>query len=415
MRVIHTADWHLGHTFFGYDRAEEHIHFLEWLKGEIHNHSVDALIIAGDVFDTANPSASAQRLFYKFIHDVTQENPHLQIVLIAGNHDSAARLEAPKYILEIANTDVRGYIVKDQDGNIDYNRMTVYLKDREGVDRVACMCVPFVRQGDYPTVEDAENQYAEGVKKLYSEYSSFLQKNKPESVRHIVAVGHLHTLGAEIADRDHSERIVIGGLDAINTSAFDSSLSYVALGHIHKAQKVGGKENVRYSGSPIPLSFAEKNYKHSVVLVDLLCDGEVKVEKLYIPRLLQLISVPANGACATVKEVMSELERLPYCPTEPAFLEVKVLLDEPEPMLKQNIISVLENKNYRLVRIEQAFKGVSNNIEKEDSKWNRGLEDISPADVLKLEYSNKYQSELPDDIAELFVEAYNEANNVENE
>ena len=70
MRVIHTADWHLGHTFFGYDRTEEHIHFLEWLKGEIHNHSVDALIISGDVFDTANPSASAQRLFYKFIHDI---------------------------------------------------------------------------------------------------------------------------------------------------------------------------------------------------------------------------------------------------------------------------------------------------------------------------------------------------------
>lgn len=415
MRIIHTADWHLGHTFFGYDRAEEHTHFLKWLKDEIQKHSVDALIVAGDVFETANPSASAQRLFYKFIHDVTQENPHLQVVIIAGNHDSAARLEAPKYILEIANTEVRGYVVKHQDGSIDYDRMTVYLKDREGVDRVACMCVPFVRQGDYPMMEDADNQYTDGVKRLYEEYSSFLKNNKPESVNHIVAVGHLHTMGAEIADKDHSERIVIGGLDAINTSAFDDSLSYVALGHIHKAQRVGGKKNIRYSGSPIPLSFAEKNYKHSVVFVDLPNKGEIRIEKLYIPRLVQLLSVPSNGVCAPIKEVMRELESLPHCLDEAPFLEVKVLLDEPEPMLKQNIISVLEDKNYRLVRIEQTFKGISNNIEKEESKWNKGLEHISPADVLKLEYSDKYQSELPDDIAELFVEAYYEANNVENE
>ena len=128
IRILHTADWHLGQTFFGYDRTEEHKVFLNWLAEEIRQKEIDALIIAGDVFDVSNPSAASQSMYYQFIYRVTAENPYLQIVIVAGNHDSAARLEAPLPLLQAMRTEVRGVVRKLEGGEIDYDHLTVELK-----------------------------------------------------------------------------------------------------------------------------------------------------------------------------------------------------------------------------------------------------------------------------------------------
>ena len=119
MKILHTADWHLGQTFYEYDRREEHLHFLEWLKQQIRQHEIDVLLIAGDVFDSPNPSAESQRMYYRFLREVTSENPSLQIIIIAGNHDSAARLEAPNPLLEDMNVTVRGVVRRNAEGDID--------------------------------------------------------------------------------------------------------------------------------------------------------------------------------------------------------------------------------------------------------------------------------------------------------
>ena len=132
IRILHTADWHLGQTFFGYDRTEEHEVFLNWLAEEIRQKEIDALIIAGDVFDVSNPSAASQSMYYQFIYRVTAENPYLQIVIVAGNHDSAARLEAPLPLLQAMRTEVRGVVRKLEGGEIDYDHLTVELKNRKG-------------------------------------------------------------------------------------------------------------------------------------------------------------------------------------------------------------------------------------------------------------------------------------------
>lgn len=147
IRILHTADWHLGQTFFGYDRAGEHEVFLNWLAGEIREREIDALIIAGDVFDVSNPSAASQSLYYHFIYRVTAENPTLQIVIVAGNHDSAARLEAPLPLLQAMRTEVRGVVRKSDDGEIDYDHLTVELKNRDGEVQLLCMAVPFFAAG----------------------------------------------------------------------------------------------------------------------------------------------------------------------------------------------------------------------------------------------------------------------------
>ena len=132
IRILHTADWHLGQTFFGYDRTGEHEVFLNWLAEEIRQKEIDALIIAGDVFDVSNPSAASQSMYYQFIYRVTVENPNLQIVIVAGNHDSAARLEAPLPLLQAMRTEVRGVVRKLEGGEIDYDHLIVELKNRKG-------------------------------------------------------------------------------------------------------------------------------------------------------------------------------------------------------------------------------------------------------------------------------------------
>ena len=147
IRILHTADWHLGQTFFGYDRTQEHEHFLDWLAGVLTKNKIDVLIVAGDVFDVSNPSAASQRMFYRFIHRVTTENPRLQLVVVAGNHDSAARLESPLPLLQEMRTEIKG-IVRKQNGKIDYEHLLVELKNAAGEVEPLCLAVPFSRQGD---------------------------------------------------------------------------------------------------------------------------------------------------------------------------------------------------------------------------------------------------------------------------
>ena len=391
IRILHTADWHLGQTFFGYDRTGEHEVFLNWLAEEIRQKEIDALIIAGDVFDVSNPSAASQSMYYQFIYRVTVENPNLQIVIVAGNHDSAARLEAPLPLLQAMRTEVRGVVRKLEGGEIDYDHLIVELKNRKGEVELLCMAVPFLRQGDYPVVQTEGNLYAEGVRELYSQLLQSLWKQRTAN-QSILAIGHLQATGSEIAEKDYSERTVIGGLECVSPEAFSEQIAYTALGHIHKAQRVSGRENVRYAGSPIPMSFAEKHYHHGVVMVTFDGGCAVDIERLECPKLIPLVSVP-NG--------------------EPALPEV--VLEEPEPMLRQEIEEALADKNYRLARIVSTYRTDVENKEKENENWKRGLQEMSPLQIAQSAFEKIYQVEMPAELTGLFQEAYLAATHKEEE
>ena len=400
IRILHTADWHLGQTFFGYDRTAEHEHFLEWLANTIRANEIDALLIAGDVFDVSNPSAAAQRMFYRFIHRVTAENPLLQLVVIAGNHDSAARLEAPLPLLQEMRTEIKG-VVRRQDGEIDYDDLIVPLRNRQGAVEALCMAVPFLRQGDYPAVVTTGNTYAEGVRNLYSCLLQRAWECRAEG-QSIIAMGHLQATGAEIAERDFSERTVIGGLECISPDAFTEQIAYTALGHIHKSQRVSGRENVRYAGSPLPMSFAEKHYRHGVVMVTLDEGFAVEIKKLEAPLLVPLLTIPASGA-ASPDSVLAELRSLPDPGGEAPYLEVKVLLDEPEPMLRQQIEEVLSDKKYRLSRIVSVYRASGSTFEEEEDT-SVGLKEMSPLQIVQSTFERTYQTEMPAELVGLFQE-----------
>ena len=402
IRILHTADWHLGQTFFGYDRTQEHEHFLDWLAGVLTKNKIDVLIVAGDVFDVSNPSAASQRMFYRFIHRVTTENPRLQLVVVAGNHDSAARLESPLPLLQEMRTEIKG-IVRKQNGKIDYEHLLVELKNAAGEVEALCLAVPFLRRGDYPVVETEGNPYAEGVKELYARLLKYALKKRTDG-QALVAVGHLLATGSEIAEKDHSERIIIGGLESVPPESFPEQIVYTALGHIHKAQRVSGRENIRYAGSPLPMSFAEKHYHHGVVKVTLDEGWAVEIEKLEYTPLVRLLSIPATEAAAP-DEVLDELRGLELPEDEPMpYLEVKVKLSEPEPMLRQQVEEILEGKPVRLARIVSFYRQAAEGSVEEEV-LTAGLQGMNPLQIVKATFGNSYQTEMPEELVNLFQEA----------
>ena len=370
--LLHTADWHLGQTFFEYDRKMEHTQFLAWLREQIKLHEVDVLLIAGDVFDTPNPSAESQRMYYTFLREVTTENPNLQIIVIAGNHDSAARLEAPNALLESMNVTVRGGVKRTEDGEIDFKHLIVPL-DKGGY----CLAVPYLRQGDYPE----SDTYAGGVQLMYKALCQLIEdKSKP-----IIAMGHMQATGSEISENDKSERKIIGGLECISPDAFSDSIAYTALGHLHRAQRVSGRENVRYAGAPLPMSFAEKNNKQGATLVTIA--DTTDIERLLFEAPVKLLSIPKKAEPLEV--VLSEIAGLPdgeVGDTSP-FLEVKVLITEPEPSLRIQIERALEGKAVRLTRLE----AVRNTTEDDNKVISyEELQKINPLDMATDIFKRKY-------------------------
>ncbi|MEG1762027.1 MAG: exonuclease SbcCD subunit D C-terminal domain-containing protein [Bacteroidales bacterium] len=375
MKLLHTADWHIGQTFFEYDRKFEHLAFLSWLDTQIEIHIPDLLLIAGDIFDTPNPSADSQKVFYKFLKEITTKNKDLQIIIIAGNHDSAARLEAPNPLLEEMNITIRGLVKRNLDDSIDYTHFIIPLR-KGGY----CLAVPYLRQGDYPQSEN----YAQGVQKMYEMLYTQV-KDKPGPV---IAMGHLQTLGAQISDNDRSERI-IGGLECVSPNAFSQNIAYTALGHLHRAQRVSGRDNLRYAGSPLPMSFAERNNKQSITLVDIN-PWNTQITPLFFESPVQLLSLSAHAL--PLPEVLTRIAQLPEGPLTSIspYLEITILITEPEPSLRYQIEEALKHKSVRLARLTSRSPYSEN---KQEIKTYDDLQTLSPMVIANDFFKHRYGGE----------------------
>lgn len=391
MRIIHTADWHLGQTFYGYERTAEHRVFLSWLENVVKERKADLLLLAGDVFDSPNPSAESQRMLYDFLKRITTANPEMQVVITAGNHDSAARLEAPEPLLKAFNVHVSG-VVHYKDGEIDYERMIIPLKDG-----ACCLAVPYLRHNDHPAAES----YNEGVAKLYNE----LYERVKERYSPVIAMGHLQASGATVSVGDSSEHAIIGGMEGVDAGFANEGIAYTALGHLHKAQRVAKRDNVRYSGAPLPMSFAERNNVQSIT--EAVLDGkEIKIEKIIFDAPVKLISLP--GTPKPIEEVLPLLEALPKGENDmfSPFLEVKVLVNSYDPAMRATIENVLKDKNVRLTRLEAVGnkkEGDERIITYEDFKKK------SPKDLIKELYARISGEDMSSEIEDLLNEAIKEA------
>ncbi|MNO53253.1 Nuclease SbcCD subunit D [compost metagenome] len=322
MRILHTSDWHLGQHFMGKSREAEHRAFCAWLIGQVREHGVDALIIAGDVFDTGAPPSYAREQYNRFIVELRESGAAL--VVLGGNHDSVAMLEESRALLEYLDTRVIAAVADDP------TQQLLVLPRRDGSPGALLCAIPFIRPRDVlgsqagQSAQDKQQALQLAIQAHYRTLYALAEAKRAELGVHlpIVATGHLTTVGASTSES--VREIYVGTLEAFPTSAFPAA-DYIALGHIHRPQKVGGLEHIRYCGSPIPLSFDEARQTKEVLLVDLDESGLRGVTPLPVPRFQPLQSVA--GSLAELSETLAEAAR-DGSDERPVWLEVLVRTDD---------------------------------------------------------------------------------------
>ena len=272
LTILHTSDWHLGRRLYGRMRYEEFEAFLSWLQDTISAQQVDVLIVAGDIFDTMTPSNRSQALYYEFLGKVSKSCCQ-HIVIVAGNHDSPTFLDAPSNVLKLLNVHVVGTACDD------LNDEVMVLDNTDGTPHCIIAAVPYLRDRDVrgsSAGESAQSKDANviaGICGHYNDVADIAKAKQAELVKThqshipIIATGHLFAAGGTTTDDDGVRELYVGSLGKVSADMFSESFDYVALGHLHVPQRVGGRETIRYSGSPIAMGFGEARQQKQVLLI----------------------------------------------------------------------------------------------------------------------------------------------------
>ncbi|MCE7993193.1 MAG: exonuclease subunit SbcD [Roseivirga sp.] len=397
MKILHTADWHIGKILHKHPLQDQLKMFFDWLYKVIEQESIDLLLVSGDVFDLANPSAKDRELYYSFLTRLS--GLKLQVIITGGNHDSVGFLNAPKDLLNELNITVIGGATEALEDEL------VEVGDQNDKPELIVAAVPFLRDKDLrnrETDEQYENRteaIREGIKKHYADLAEVYQTQYPDTPA--LAMGHLYTIGADPSDSERD--IHIGNAAAVDASAFPEAFGYVALGHIHRPQVIGKNEYIRYSGSPIALSFSEKN-DHKCVLIVNLENGQLNSP--------QVLPVPAfrelKKFTGTLTEVRQKLDAY-----QPEFaLQSFVEIEVQEEVFSSVMISEVEdlkteyahNERFTILKSKTTFRsGAKDTADLFHEGEN--IEDLTPTEV----FAKRVESEELDSQTEsLLKEAYQE-------
>ncbi|APG51266.1 TPA: exonuclease subunit SbcD [Providencia stuartii] len=346
MRIIHTSDWHLGQYFFTKSRAAEHQQFLTWLIEQVKLHQVDAMIVAGDIFDTGSPPSYARELYNQFV--VSLQQTGCQLVILSGNHDSVSVLNETSSLLAYLNTDV---VTSGATPHV------ITLKNAQGQPGALLCAIPFLRPRDIQlsvagqsseekqlSLQTAIRDYYQASYQLAEQQRQTMGLDIP-----IIATGHLTVVGAELTESVRD--IYIGTLDAFPSAAFPPA-DYIALGHIHRPQVIGQQQHIRYSGSPIALSFDEANQQKSVCLVEF--DGRElsQIHQLAIPTFQPLQTL--KGSLADIQKQLHALSIEPDTP--PVWLNIEVASQDYLADIQQRIESIIKDLPVEVVLLRRARK-----------------------------------------------------------
>ena len=405
VRFFHTSDWHLGQYFYHHSRQYEHEQFLAWLLQQIEARQPHALLIAGDVFDVINPASHAQKQLYQFLADAHQRAPHMQTLMIAGNHDSGYRIEQVEPLLEKYQAKAVGVIRRNAENQLDLKRLLIpiYNESRQVV--AWCLALPFLRPAEITGLNEQSQNSQAAIAHIHQQLIALAKQTKTDD-QALILMSHAHMQGGETSD---SERpIIVGNEEALSTALFDDVIDYVALGHLHKPQKVQ-HPHIRYSGSPIPLSFSEINYKHQVVEVTIdpskPDESRVQFEVLPIPRSIQLHKIADeltdvfNALKALPSGEIEQIDQRPYVDIE------YHSLTPPPPNLRQQFEDALPPNRYRLVRIARKYLPNENTLSSSDSI---SLEPPTPAKLFQQLWDKQGYSP-DDDVLKDFISLVDEA------
>lgn len=403
MRILHTSDWHIGKTLFGQKRYTEHESFLLWLSDTIQEKHIDVLLVSGDIFDTSTPGNRAQELYYEFLCR-TAKSSCSHVVITAGNHDSPTFLEAPKELLKTFNIHVIGTACENVEDEV------LLLKNKNDEPELVVCAVPYLRERDIRTAEnnesidDKERAFTNGIISHYETVCRIAEEKRLAISKDIpiVCMGHLLTSGGETVAGDGVRELYIGTLAHITASIFPKSIDYLALGHLHVPQKISGSENMRYSGSPIPIGFGETNRKKSVCMVEFT-KNIPSVTLLDIPLFQQLETI--TGDWEHIQSRILELKVL----DSNIWLEINYESNEIITDLRERLETATNDTEIKILRIKnkQIYDKVLGQIDDES------LDDLSVNDVFErcLEINNippESRQELLDTYLETLNSLYEE-------
>jgi exonuclease SbcD len=369
LRILHTSDWHIGRLLYGRKRYEEHAAFLNWLVARLDEHQVDVLLVAGDIFDTMAPTNYAQELYYRFLHRAAATGCR-HIVVTGGNHDSPSFLDAPKPLLAALQIHVIGEMTNPPEDEV------LLLRDDQGLPELVVCAVPFLRERDVRLSEEGESvtdkalKLEEGISAHYRRVGQRAQAVQEMAACEgrrvpIVGMGHLFAAGGAVQEEDGVRELHIGSLAQVPANAFPACFDYVALGHLHVPQQVGGSIHVRYSGSPLPMGFGEAKQQKQVLLVTFgepeipavseggLPAGEVAVGNWW-PGIAS-VPIPRFQSLARISGDMASLEAaiLTLKTTDPtAWLEVTHTGDAVIGDLREQVEGMVAGSGLSLLRIQ---------------------------------------------------------------
>ena len=381
MRILHTADWHIGQRLHERSRLDEHEQFLDWLLETIQKREVELLLVSGDIFDTSLPSAESTNLYYRFLYRLFDETD-AYAVITAGNHDSARHLEAPREFLEMGKIYVVGLAT---------DPAKCVLPFPPNNPSVMVAAVPYLSETELPHVSyeteiEKSERYRERLKSFYTDCVSCMPAELPK-----ILMGHLFVHGGR--ETDSERNIQIGGATAIHTSDFPDGVNYIALGHLHRPQTIKGTDYpIRYSGSPIPLRFNETDYRKAVFLLELSDDGMLALdETIEIPIFKDLCTVMGDEGAVLWEARMGAWDG--------KYIQVKLKLDKPRGGIGDEIRQAFSDRGGEVLSVEielpEATQGPVISVEEMER----------PEKIFAQFHKAKFDGELPDEtLAQTFSE-----------
>lgn len=371
MRILHTSDWHLGQNFFNKSRKSEHQAFIRWLLDQVEEKAIDAVIVAGDIFDSGTPPSYARELYNQFVVDINQLG--CQLVLLGGNHDSVATLNESKPLLSCLNAHVIANTSEQLDEQI------IQLKEQDQQVGALLCAVPFVRARDVMRSQagdsGVEKQQQLGVA-IKDHYHALFQRAKQLKQDNnwqvpIIATGHLTAVGVTTTDSERD--IYIGTLDGFSADGFPDA-DYIALGHIHRPQIVAKQQHIRYCGSPIPLSFDELSSSKQVVMVEFSSDNKAIIETIDVPMFQKMAVL--KGDLPSIEQQLNNPEL--FDNDETVWLAVEVEIQDFLSDLQQRIHSLTEEMNVEVLQLRRARGTKSKSLVREQAET---LAELTPLDV----------------------------------
>jgi len=373
MKILHTSDWHLGHRLHEQSQHQEQLLFLEWLENYILQNDIDILLISGDIFDTGVPSTQSQKMYYDFLIKLTKTNCK-HIIITGGNHDAPGTINAPKELLNALLIKVIGKSTE----NIKDEIFKLAVKEES----IIIAAVPYLRDQDIrravagETFEQIGDRYKTALVNHYNELAEYCQNINIDK-NPIITMGHLFCIGGSTSDSERS--IYVGNLGDIGADDFSNIFDYIALGHLHRPQKVGGKNHIRYSGSPYILSFSEIGYDKKVIVIETKNHKISNIKDVVIPKFRNIFRIRGTvDECDTQlkKEDEQKYDLTPW---------VELIIDNNT----ETIISFSEiNKTVEDLNLEVLKKTLKNQKElvglEQLTKNSKSIKELSPIEVFKM-------------------------------